>query len=454
MKFARKIFAWFALGAAASTLFATPPRVVSVMPADGTKDVEPGIFELRVVFDQAMQAGFTVDTFKTYKVPQPLAMGSWLDTRTFVLSMKSEPGQTYGFSLNTARRQNFRSASGEPLAVHTFTFQTKPAPGQTVQGPPTAGDVREANREAVVRLKQAIEREYSHRDLRGVDWKKQFAKYTSIMESARSAQIFAAFAAELVEPAQDVHLKLEVEGKEVSRFRRSVFRNIDFPLLRRLVPEWKQHNASVCTGRFPDGIGYLYIGDLVHVSPADFDPAFRAIEAAAREERGLILDLRGNKGGSDLAAEQIAGCFVEQPVVFGKYSLRRGEEFTESKERLLAPNPKTKFRAPVVVLIGRGAISSAESFALMMKAVPGSVLMGDPTAGCSGNPQPVDLGNGVTAFVPRWRNLRPDGSCIEGEGVLPDIALKTKKWDFRDKDPVLEAALAHLRKPPTSSPEP
>jgi len=81
----------------------------------------------------------------------------------------------------------------------------------------------------------------------------------------------------------------------------------------------------------------------------------------------------------------------------------------------------------------------------MMKQVRGCTLIGERTAGSSGNPSPVDLGNGVSAFVPSWRSLRVDGTCLEGEGFAPDVEVRASPGDFRAGDPVLDAALKRLR---------
>jgi C-terminal processing protease CtpA/Prc len=83
---------------------------------------------------------------------------------------------------------------------------------------------------------------------------------------------------------------------------------------------------------------------------------------------------------------------------------------------------------------------------MMMKQAPGCTLMGDRTAGSSGNPKPVDLGNGVVAFVPSWKDLRLNGTCLEGEGFAPDIAVKTMPQDFEKDDSVVDTALQLLRR--------
>ena len=107
---------------------------------------------------------------------------------------------------------------------------------------------------------------------------------------------------------------------------------------------------------------------------------------------------------------------------------------------------RNRFRGRVAVLIGPGTVSSCESFAMMMRRVPGCKLIGARTAGASGNPKPFDLGNGVTLFVPSWRDLDLDGACLEGRGLAPDIEVEADLGAFRNgHDPVLALALAFLR---------
>jgi C-terminal processing protease CtpA/Prc len=59
----------------------------------------------------------------------------------------------------------------------------------------------------------------------------------------------------------------------------------------------------------------------------------------------------------------------------------------------------------------------------------------------------VDLGNGVTVFLPSWKALRPDGSCFEGQGIAPDLSVSATTTELKTADPVLQAALALLAVP-------
>jgi carboxyl-terminal processing protease len=95
--------------------------------------------------------------------------------------------------------------------------------------------------------------------------------------------------------------------------------------------------------------------------------------------------------------------------------------------------------------MGVGNMSSCEAFLMMMKRVPDCTLVGSKSYGSSGNPKPHGLSNGVTVYLPSWKSMLPDGTEFEGKGIEPDVHVETTPDDFREKDPVLEAALEILR---------
>ncbi len=104
-----------------------------------------------------------------------------------------------------------------------------------------------------------------------------------------------------------------------------------------------------------------------------------------------------------------------------------------------------RFDKPVAVLSGPGVMSSAEAFLLMFMQGDNVTVIGKPTYGSSGNPHPHSLENGVEVLVPSWKAMRPDGSCFEGEGIRPDSNVRARTATLRERDPVIERALKHLR---------
>ena len=96
-----------------------------------------------------------------------------------------------------------------------------------------------------------------------------------------------------------------------------------------------------------------------------------------------------------------------------------------------------------MVLMGPANVSSAEAFLLMMRQAPRCTLMGDSSYGSSGNPKPVALANGVTAFLPSWVALTLDEDSLEGNGVSPDVAVAFPD-EPPDEDPLISAAVEWL----------
>jgi len=306
------------------------------------------------------------------------------------------------------------------------------------------------NTEAIEKLRRAIDEKYSYQDLRGIDWDNMFDRYSPQMERAGTSQKFAEIAAKMLINAKDMHLWVKIDGKTIGGYKRNIDRNHNTSLLKRTIPGWHQRSERVSTGRFGNGIGYIMINSWSVEKPETLEPAFDALKEFS-DCHGLIIDVRPNSGGGEGLAKKIAGCFVDKPIVYAKHVYRNANApggWRQIHERILEPNKdRPRYNGKIIVLMGQANMSSCEAFLLMMKQVPNCKLVGDRSYGSSGNPKPVDLGNGVTVWLPSWKALRPDGSCFEGEGIKPDILVRTTEKQLRNSDLVLETALKLLRKP-------
>ena len=422
--------------------YGVPPKVVNIEPTNGDLEVDPQTREIRVEFDQPMShAGHSVcgggDAF-----PKLVGRPTWDGDRVFVMRVKLEPGHDYHFGINCRSAQNFRSASGEPVAPYSVHFRTA--------GGEAGGNAIDADtqRESIRELRSAIDEHYSYRDLRGVDWEREFKRWERKLTQAKSAEQFASFAGQMLAAAEDKHIWLKVGDQTFASFRRPVTPNANVEKLSTWVPRYKQRCANVYSGRFDDGIGYLAITGLPNDPAGALDMALKGIEMYA-EAPGLILDLRLNGGGSETIAQQIAGCFVDEPVKYAQHVNRdpRAEGgFSKVYDRVLQPNANgPRYRGKIAVLTGGVVMSSAEAFLLMMKQTPRCKLFGETSQGASGNPKPHELSNGVVVFLPSWQAMTADGAAFEGVGIRPDVEIKATAADFKDRDPVLDAALAWLR---------
>ncbi|MCK6458013.1 MAG: S41 family peptidase [Phycisphaerae bacterium] len=424
--------------------WADAPRVAKAIPDNGDRDVDPNLKEIRIEFDQPMSRGGMSVCGGGENFPEIRGKPRWANERVFVMSVRLKPEHDYAFSINCPAARNFRSRSGESAEIYPIEFRTG------VRAGPKGGRKlsRRANREAIAALRKAINQTYSYCDLRGVNWDKLLKEHDSKLQRADSPAAFARAAARMLENAKDVHVWLTVGDTRFATFRRDVRPNIDLSLVARCVPNLKRHSDAVQTGRFDDGVGYILITTWSPKSPSELEPAFDALAASAGS-KGVVVDVRPNGGGNEELARQFAGCFVRSAQVYSRNCYRDATAksgFSSMLDRAIEPNRgRPAFAGKVAVLMGPANMSSCESFLLMMRTSRRCRLFGERSYGSSGNPKPHELGNGVTVFLPSWKDFRPDGTLLEGNGVEPDVRVEPAPGRSGGRDRVLDAALKWIR---------
>jgi Domain of unknown function (DUF4932)/Bacterial Ig-like domain len=104
------------------------PQVLTMTPANGATAIDPGVTEIRVTFDRAMNTGGFSFVGGGPTFPITTGRPSWdAAGKVITLPVKLEPNHSYEFWLNRGRLQAFRSAKGVPLASVHVTFRTGPA---------------------------------------------------------------------------------------------------------------------------------------------------------------------------------------------------------------------------------------------------------------------------------------------------------------------------------------
>jgi beta-lactamase regulating signal transducer with metallopeptidase domain len=114
------------------------PNIVGTSPAVGAKDVDPGLAEITVTFDQDMSAGYSWTGGGADYPPAPEGQkAQWRDKRTCVLPVKLETGHYYRVGINSTSYHGFRSEAGVPVTPSAIYFTTQGAsPNQMLQMQP------------------------------------------------------------------------------------------------------------------------------------------------------------------------------------------------------------------------------------------------------------------------------------------------------------------------------
>ena len=417
---------------------AAAPKVVITSPDNGEIDVDPGAKEIRVEFDQAMDARGRSVVGGGESFPAIAGELKWVNDKTVIIAVTLKPEQQYQLSINSDTFKGFASKRGESAEWYPVSFKTRAVGAAAAEADVTA----EQNKEALAALKQAIDQDYAYRDRKKIDWGKEIAKRQGKFENAKSANEFARLTAHLLRLAEDAHVSVEAGDVRIGTRANSAPPNFNIEVLKQAVPGWKEHSSGIITGQFDDGVGYILFSNCTKQQADGFDAALDEL----KDTKGLILDARFNGGGDEDASRRVAGRFVEKATVYSKDRIREGGNWKGPFDRTVEPRKDAeRYAKPVAVLIGPKVGSSAESFVLMMKHGGKAKLIGDVTKGSSGRPMPHQLGNGVTVYLSSWEDQLPDGTLLEGRGVRPDVIIRTTLGGLEKSDAVLEAALKFLR---------
>ena len=103
------------------------PVVVKAVPEAGSKDVSPGVVEIRVTFSKPM-ADQSWSWSSAWKDSAPESVGKPSydsDHKTCVLKVKLEPNKTYGYWINSQNFHGFQDQQHHPAIPYLLVFKTK-----------------------------------------------------------------------------------------------------------------------------------------------------------------------------------------------------------------------------------------------------------------------------------------------------------------------------------------
>jgi len=202
------------------------------------------------------------------------------------------------------------------------------------------------------------------------------------------------------------------------------------------------------------GVAYLRIATFDDEGvPAAFDAPFDRLDLDALA--GMILDLRYNMGGDDRWAYPIVGRLIDRPAFGATWrtpeyhpayaSWGKAEKPLVGEPVRIEPDTRKRYLGPLVILTGPNTMSTAEDFIVPLDVAGRAVIVGEPTAGTTGNPVNVVLPGGAILRVCSLWSTYPDGREFVGVGIKPHVpAHPTVAGIWAGRDEVLEKALEVL----------
>ena len=298
---------------------------------------------------------------------------------------------------------------------------------------------------------------------------------------------------QLLGRAKSDQVAVELGDGRGSRITRTMPLGSDFPVRG----QWPRRGDEIVGG----DIGYLRIPAMVDDDGARID----AFMAKARATKGLIIDIRNNRGGTRdtlrhlvpyllgprtpallenvatfpttpaaavppgqvQAADVLAsramfpadhdGWTADQRQVIADARARFRPSWTPPAEHF-APwhysvldrrnNPGAyHYDKPVIVLMNSACFSAADVFLGALRPLEQVTLMGTPSRGGSAAALPYQLRfSQLTLILGSVASFQPDGQAYDGHGVQPEIRVEPEAGYFIGRsDQLLDRALARLR---------
>ena len=208
--------------------------------------------------------------------------------------------------------------------------------------------------------------------------------------------------------------------------------------------EWVESKRRVVHEASAGRVGYIHIPDMMPPGFAEFHRSF----LVEYDRDGLIVDVRGNRGGN------VSGLLLQ------KLARRRiGYSFT--RWGAPRPYPHESPSGPLVALTNENAGSDGDIFSHAFKLMGLGPLVGKRTwGGVIGIRPRHRLADGTITTQPEFSHFFDDvGWRLENYGTDPDIEVDNAPHDYREgRDPQLERAIAValdlLRQHPPHRPRP
>lgn len=240
-----------------------------------------------------------------------------------------------------------------------------------------------------------------------------------------------------------------IEGPEETRvsitFRNREERTRTVDIMRVMVPP-----QTVFISRLHDSL-LLRITDFNHETSVRvaraLNDTLHASNATAHPINGIILDLRGNRGGLVTEATGVADQFLPAGLI--AQAIGRDPDATRIWR---SSNSQLADDLPIIVLVDGRTASAAEILTAALADRGRAVVVGSATLGKGLVQTIAPLPDGGELFVTWSRVLAPRGWPLQGLGVLPQVctslghdALASELASLDDGTQSMADALAHHR---------
>lgn len=215
-----------------------------------------------------------------------------------------------------------------------------------------------------------------------------------------------------------------VRGEEGTTVELSIVREGESGDLTITVERAKVDSPTVSSSMLDEekGIGYIQIAEFDDVTLDQFEKALTGLQDEGL--KGLVLDLRGNPGGSVDSVTAIAEYFLPEGLIFSMKD-------KNGKETDYSTDGSKELGLPLAVLVNGYSASASEILSGAIKDAGTGTLIGTTTYGKGVVQTVFSLHDGTAVKLTVADYYTRNGNSINKKGVTPDIELELDADAYR-----------------------
>ncbi|MDP2311214.1 MAG: S41 family peptidase [Pseudomonadota bacterium] len=225
-----------------------------------------------------------------------------------------------------------------------------------------------------------------------------------------------------------------VPGDATDRIRGAVGTTVTLAVLRgaaRVTLVLRREELTIRNveaSRGPGGVGVVTIAHFSEQTRTYLAEALSELAANGGLQQGLIIDLRGNTGGSLLQSAQAADTFLQAGLIVSTVG-RGGAPVPGLVPRLDAHPESPGHTMPIAVLMDHATASGSEILAGALARLDRAILIGATSFGKGTVQKVYQLDPAIKLKLTVAEYLLEGGTHVADIGLVPDIALEAVRFD-------------------------
>lgn len=289
---------------------------------------------------------------------------------------------------------------------------------------------QESNFEALWKI---IDERYCFHEEKGVDWDKIGAQYRDSLRIKKPNHFeFFYLMVDMLNELKDGHVSLlsEFDNGYYKELNPDPTKGLNI-YARSLTLGGLKHSGGMRYGLYRAVGSELLFGYISYGSFSNSIGNIPFIFALFEQADGIILDVRGNGGGSVENSNKLVSYFLKEKTLVGYTSHKTGprrHDFSKPKPLYITPDEDASWtKKPLIILQDRSSYSATNDFLYKVNLADNAIRMGQVSGGGTGMPATSELPNGWRVRYSAVKSYDHEMKQYEA-GLKPDIFVENESY--------------------------